>query len=72
MDANDTGAKIKVQRCPTDADEGRYVAVVFMNIIYATSSITANLPFYIERMLSQGRWKMPCENAIFPIVFMVV
>ena len=24
--ANDTGAKIKVQRCPTDADEGRYVA----------------------------------------------
>ena len=24
--ANDAGAKIKVQRCPTDADEGRYVA----------------------------------------------
>ena len=24
--ANDQGAKIKVQRCPTDADEGRYVA----------------------------------------------
>lgn len=24
--ANDSGAKIKVQRCPTDADEGRYVA----------------------------------------------
>ncbi len=24
--ANDTGAKIKVQRCPTDADEGRHVA----------------------------------------------
>ena len=24
--ANDRGAKIKVQRCPTDADEGRYVA----------------------------------------------
>lgn len=24
--ANDAGSKIKVQRCPTDADEGRYVA----------------------------------------------
>ena len=24
--ANDTGNKIKIQRCPTDADEGRYVA----------------------------------------------
>lgn len=24
--ANDQGAKIKVERCPTDADEGRYVA----------------------------------------------
>ena len=24
--ANDTGNKIKVQRCPTDADEGRHVA----------------------------------------------
>ena len=24
--ANDAGAKIKVERCPTDADEGRYVA----------------------------------------------
>ena len=24
--ANDSGAKIKVQRCPTDADEGRHVA----------------------------------------------
>ena len=29
--ANDRGAKIKVQRCPTDADEGRYVAESIFN-----------------------------------------
>ena len=66
--ANDAGSKIKVQRCPTDADEGRYVASSIHEFNLREQLKYNEFVFYTVLTRSHALWKMPCEMT-FPTIY---